>query len=131
MPDVAPSLLQLTIIVGSLSTSAVTALANTVDLKAIAVGISLAVGVAASCSLTFRLRERGEALQQTAMDIERQYRAAELQIGDYADEPDEKARFRKLVERIEELRAEQSKKERALDQAPDLHQSTDSGIGIG
>ncbi|HEX2300984.1 MAG TPA: hypothetical protein VHH34_21160, partial [Pseudonocardiaceae bacterium] len=91
--------------------------------------ISLLVGVAASCSLTFRVRERGDTLQQTATDIEREYRAAELRIGDYADEPDDGRRFRKLVERIEGMRAEQAQKERALDQPPDPHQSSSSGIG--
>ncbi|MGW3962566.1 DUF4231 domain-containing protein [Amycolatopsis sp. NPDC005003] len=124
-------ILQLTIIVGSLSTSAVTAMADTVNAKAVAVAISLTVGIAASCTLTFRLRERGETLQKTATEIEREYRAAELEIADYADTPDEKARYRKLVERVEMLRADQLRKERALDQPPDLNQSTDAGIGIG
>lgn len=122
-------MLQLIVIVGSFSASAVTALITSSDTKVLPVGITLLVGVAASCSLTFRLRERGETLQQTAMDIEREYRAAELRIGDYADDADDSRRFRRLVERVELMRAEQAQKERALDQPPDLQQSSSSGIG--
>jgi hypothetical protein len=94
-----------------------------------AVSISLVVGIAASCSLTFRIRERGETLQKTATDIEREYRAAELRIGDYGDGIDDRLRFRKLVERVESLRDEQAARERALDQPPNLQQSVSSGIG--
>ncbi|GAA1650634.1 hypothetical protein GCM10009744_47810 [Kribbella alba] len=120
--------LQLVVIVGSLSASALTASINSPNSKTIAVAISLAVGVAASFSLTFRIRERGDALQATAIEIEREYRAAELRIGDYANDPDDRTRYRKLTERIESLRAEQASKERSLDQPPDMQQSSSSGI---
>jgi hypothetical protein len=120
--------LQLIIIIGSLSASSITAWSDTRDTKSVAIGISLAVGIAASCSLTFRPRERGDALQHTAIEIEREYRAAELHVGDYANEGDEQARLRKLVERVEALRAEQAATERSLDQPPDLHQSMSSGL---
>lgn len=123
--------LQLIVIVGSLSASAVTALSITADTKYVSVVVSLMVAVAASCSLTFRLRERGDSLQRTANDIEREYRAAELQIGDYATSGDEKQRLRQLVERVEALRAEQATIERSLEQPPDIQQSPTSGLGIG
>jgi hypothetical protein len=121
--------LQLVVIIGSLSVSAVTALTNSVDARVVPVAMSLLVAIAASCSLTFKVRERGETLQQTGMDIEREYRAAELRIGDYAEDSDDSKVFRKLVERVESMRAEQARKERTLDQPPDLQQSTSSGIG--
>jgi hypothetical protein len=78
--------------------------------------MSLLVAIAASCSLTFKVREHGETLQQTGMDIEREYRAAELRIGDYAEDADDGKALCKLVERVESMRAEQARKERALDQ---------------
>ncbi|WKG06117.1 DUF4231 domain-containing protein [Mycolicibacterium sp. HK-90] len=122
--------LQLIVIVGSLSASAVAALSVSADTKYVSVVVSLMVAVAASCSLTFRLRERGDSLQRTANDIEREYRAAELQIGDYDTDSDEKHRLRQLVERIEALRAEQATIERSLEAPPDIQQSPTSGLGI-
>jgi hypothetical protein len=122
--------LQLVIIIGSLSASAITALLVSASTRYISVAVSLIVGIAASCSLTFRLRERGENLQQMGNDIECEYRAAELQIGDYSVGKDEKQRLRQLVERIETLRAEQAVKERNLEQPPDVQQSSTFGIGL-
>jgi hypothetical protein len=119
------TILQLVTIVGSLSVSAITAGFGGGDRgRLVAIFVSLLVGVSASVAISFRPRERADSLQHTADDIEREYRASELQIGAYTDIQDERTRLRTLAERVEELRSQQSTNERQLDQPPDLNRTS-------
>lgn len=107
---------QSVIILGSLSGTAVTALADTPPpLKYWAMGITFAVGAAAGFTGYYKWRERAFYLQQTADDIERHATAFDLGIYPY-DDPDEPTRLAKLAKEIELLRVEQRKREQQLDQ---------------
>jgi Protein of unknown function (DUF4231) len=119
-------LLQACVIVGSFSASAIVAASRDEAGRIAAIVVSLTVSVAASFLLTFRLRERGDNLQSTANEIEREYRAAELRIGRYAEERDDRRRLLLLVERIEDLRFQQADVARQLEQPPDV--SLPSGV---
>ncbi|WP_344385380.1 SLATT domain-containing protein [Streptomyces thermolineatus] len=107
---------QSVIILGSLSGTAVTALADTPPpLKYWAMGITFAVGAAAGFTGYYKWRERAFYLQQTADEIEHHATAFDLGIHPY-DDPDESTRLAKLAKEIELLRVEQRKREQQLDQ---------------
>ncbi|MFF5129965.1 SLATT domain-containing protein [Streptomyces syringium] len=107
---------QFIIIVGSLSATAVSALADTPPpLKYWAVGITFSVGAAAGFTGYYKWRERAFYLQQTSDDIERHATAFELGIYPYED-PDEHKRLATLAKEVELLRVEQRKREQQLDQ---------------
>jgi hypothetical protein len=63
-------------------------------------------------------------LQRTANEIERQYRAAELLLDEYATNEAEESRLKLLIERVESIRAEQADRERKLEQPADAHLPT-------
>ncbi|ONK12870.1 hypothetical protein STBA_36250 [Streptomyces sp. MP131-18] len=107
---------QSVIIVGSLSGTAVAALADTpTPIKYWAMGITFSVGVAAGFTGYYKWRERAFYLQQTADDIEHHITAFELGISPY-DDSDESTRLAKLAKEVEFLRVEQRKREQQLDQ---------------
>ncbi|MCA2219119.1 DUF4231 domain-containing protein [Jidongwangia harbinensis] len=119
----ASTMLQSSVIIGSLASAAVTAtFADSADGRLAAVGLSLIVGICASFSTTFRFREKGANLQSTATDIEREYRMSALSVGDYAEVSEEK-RLQTLAERVEEIRQRHAEREGELSQPSDVQQS--------
>jgi hypothetical protein len=113
--------LQLAVIVGSLSSSAVTAAAGArVEGRSGAIALSLIVGVAASIALTFKPKERAAALQTVADDIEHESRSMELRIGAYAKIASDAERLLLMAERVEDLRVKQAAKDRELDLPPEF-----------
>ncbi len=127
----ANSALQAFVIVAALSVSAIAGLfGTTFDLRALIVVIALAIAIASSMGILFRLRERGSQLQQTADQIEIEFRAVELGINAYADALDKTDALRIFVEKVEELRGEHMMRQRQLDQPSDLRYVDVSSISI-
>lgn len=117
-------LMQSVVIVGALTSSAVTALfAGTPRGRLGAVFLTLLVGVCASGMNTFRIREKGENVQMSANAIEKEYRLCGLRLGEYSD-LDEPSRLRLLAERVESVREAQAERERELNQPPAVRQAT-------
>jgi hypothetical protein len=115
--------LQLVIIVGSLTASAVTAaFAASLEGRIGAVSLTLLVGIGASCSANFRPREKSQSISLTANAIEKEFRMSALGLGEYLDK-DDATKLQILIERVEEIRAAQSDRERELDQPSDPQQS--------
>ena len=114
---------QALVIVGSVTASTLTAaLADTSWARWITVTLTLLVSIAATLSTNFNLRERSNNLQRVADEIEHHYRAVELRLGEYRD-VDESTALRALAEHVEGLRLEQGRRERELNQPPDLRQA--------
>lgn len=114
------NLLQVIVIVGSISASTLTGVLGPIAwARWSAVIVTLGVGVSAGLSAFFKLRERSTSLQQCAEEMAQNYCAVELRIGEYSELRDEEA-LRKFVANIERLRAQQSERDIQLDQAPDL-----------
>lgn len=108
--------LQSVIIVGSLCTTTVAALQDSVPANQwFTVGFSLAVGLAAGFMGYFKFRERSFYLQQTSDLIEQEVNAMTLGISEYSglSRQDSLAR---LVERVEVFRNEQRRRQQQLDQ---------------
>jgi hypothetical protein len=107
---------QSVIIVGSLATTTVISLSQTDGLlKWLAVGFSLAVGLAAGFTGYFKYRERAFYLRQTADDIEEQLNAYSLGLTPYAAGTPEE-RLAGLTARVESIRVAQQRREQQLDQ---------------
>jgi hypothetical protein len=112
--------LQSTVIIGSVGASALTAsTAAAAWARWVAVVLMVTVAVCAGLSGYFRFRERALNLQQTANQIERELRAAELRILDYQGKTDE-AVLLALAINVEHIRDEQRHREQQLDQPSEL-----------
>lgn len=108
------------VIVASLTASAVTGLfGEDAKVRIAIVAVTLAAAIASSMGSSFKLRERAAQLQKTADLIEIEFRAVELQIGDYGNCVSRKERLRKFVIKVEGLRGDHMARERQLDQPAD------------
>jgi hypothetical protein len=85
----------------------------------VAVALMVAVAVCAALSGHSRFRERALQLQQTANQIEKELRAAELRICDYQAKTDE-AVLLALAINVEQIRDDQRQREQQLDQPSEL-----------
>ena len=111
--------LQSLVIIGSLSTTTVAALGDSIPgFRWMTVGLSLIVGLATGFMGYFKFRERSFYLQQTADQIEYEANAMVLGVGDYRGHPRAEA-LALLVERVETLRNEQRRRQQQLDQPSD------------
>jgi hypothetical protein len=119
------------VIVASLTASAVTGLfGEDAKVRIAIVAVTLAAAIASSMGSSFKLRERAAQLQKTADLIEIEFRAVELQIGDYGYCDSRKERLRKFVIKVEGLRSDHMTRERQLDQPADLHHIDLSSVGV-
>jgi len=114
------NVLQWTIIVGSVLAAALTtagaASRSAQQARVIAAITSGVVSVSASAAGFFKYRERGFNEQMTADAIEKHRQAAELSIGEYANQKTEVERLRLLATNIEGIKDEQRKRELQLEQ---------------
>lgn len=114
------NILQSVVIIGSVVASALTASIIAASwARWVSVVLMVTVAVCAGLSGYFRFRERGLHLQQTANQIERELRAAELRILDYQGKTDE-AVLLALAINVEHIRDEQRQREQQLDQPSEL-----------
>lgn len=121
----ASNVIQWTIIIGSAAATSLTAVsAGTASanggFKAGAAALSLIVTVAASAGGFFKFRDRSVGQQQAADSIEKEIKASELRIGDYAkfaDDDQEVKALQLFAERIEAIKDEQRKRELQLEQS--------------
>ncbi|MEV0057987.1 DUF4231 domain-containing protein [Saccharopolyspora shandongensis] len=110
----ANNVLQIVIIAGSLFSTSLSSLSQSIDpVQLAAIGCSLAVGISAGLTGYFKFKDRSFYAQQTADAIEHEVDAVKLGIGRYADT--EKATL-KFTEEVHRLRLEQKKREQNLDQ---------------
>ncbi|MER5868044.1 DUF4231 domain-containing protein [Kitasatospora sp. NPDC002040] len=110
------NLLQSTVIIGSLLTTAFAALGDALPgQRWITVGVSLAVGLSAGFTGYFKFRDRSFYLQVTADDIEEEMNAANLGIGSYSGLT-EAQMLSLYTERVEQIRGDQRKRQQQLDQ---------------
>ncbi len=79
------------------------------------------VSILTSITLFFRLREKGANLQQTADEMDLEYTACSLGIGDYKG-MDEREALTLLIERAEALRKEQQQRQQQLEQSSHAEQ---------
>jgi hypothetical protein len=91
-----------------------------------AAGVSALVSISAALVGYFKFRERGFNQQQTADAIEKNYKGAELRIGEYND-TDEGKVLRLFAQNVEELKDEQRKRELQLEQSSERRESQSSG----
>ncbi|WP_157881973.1 SLATT domain-containing protein [Streptomyces rubellomurinus] len=108
--------LQSIIIVASLGTTTVAALQDAVPgHQWLTVGLSLLVGGSTGFMGYYKFRERSFYLQQSADQVEAEHNAMILSVGDYRglSQPEALAR---LVERVEQIRNEQRRRQQQLDQ---------------
>ncbi|MFF2819563.1 DUF4231 domain-containing protein [Kitasatospora cineracea] len=116
--------LQCVIIVGSLLTTTIAALADALPAHRWAtVAVSLSVGLAAGFTGYFKFRERSFYLQQTADAIEQELNAATLRVGDYASLGGEAEALARLTDRVETIRGEQRRRQQQLDQPAENHEA--------
>ncbi len=114
------NIMQSVIIIGSLAASSAASLSGEfLALRWVAVGASLAVGIAAGFTGYFKFRERSFYLQQTADAIEQETNAYELGIARYRSQSTDEERLSLYVEEVHRLRLEQQKREQNLDQPPE------------
>ncbi|WP_327069505.1 SLATT domain-containing protein [Kitasatospora sp. NBC_01302] len=108
--------LQSIIIIASLGTTTVAALQDAVPgHQWLTVGLSLLVGGSTGFMGYYKFRERSFYMQQSADQVEAEHNAMILSVGDYAglSQPEALAR---LVERVEQIRNEQRRRQQQLDQ---------------
>ncbi|SBW21928.1 DUF4231 domain-containing protein [Protofrankia symbiont of Coriaria ruscifolia] len=116
--------LQACIIIGSLATTTLAGISvDTVVFRWATAGSSFFVGIAAGFTGYYKFRERSFHLQQTADAIEQEWKAFELSIGRYKNLTDDEA-LADFVEEIEQLKAEQRKREQNLDQPSERESAT-------
>jgi len=123
-------LVQSYIIVVSLAISAITALfGSSGHVRIGIVATTLTVAIASSMGSFFKLHARSSQLQKTADQIETEFRAVELGIGDYKGLPMPEA-LQLFVEKVEGVRSEHMIRQRQLDQPSDLRHIDQSSIAI-
>ncbi len=83
--------------------------------------LSGVVSILTSVTLFFRFREKGANLQQTADEMDLEYTACSLGIGDYKG-MDEREALTLLIERAEALRKEQQQRQQQLEQSSQAEQ---------
>lgn len=116
--------LQCVIIIGSLLTTTIAALADALPAhRWTTVIVSLAVGLAAGFTGYFKFRERSFYLQLTADAIEQELNAATLHVGEYAGRSSEAEVLARLTDRVEALRGEQRRRQQQLDQPTENHEA--------
>ncbi|MEV0193150.1 DUF4231 domain-containing protein [Kitasatospora purpeofusca] len=116
--------LQSTIIIGSLLTTTIAALADALPAhRWTTVAVSFTVGLAAGFTGYFKFRERSFYLQLTADAIEQELNAAVLHVGDYAGLGSEAEVLSRLTDRVEALRGEQRRRQQQLDQPTENHEA--------
>ncbi|WP_371476361.1 DUF4231 domain-containing protein [Kitasatospora sp. NBC_00315] len=116
--------LQSVIIIGSLLTTTIAALADALPAhRWTTVAVSLLVGLAASFTGYFKFRERSFYLQQTADAIEQELNAATFRVGDYAGLASEAESLARLTDRVEAIRGEQRRRQQQLDQPTENHEA--------
>ncbi|MGW7584109.1 DUF4231 domain-containing protein [Kitasatospora sp. NPDC054768] len=108
---------QSVIIVGSLTTSTVAALGDSIPRgQLFTVAASFSVGISAGFTGYFKYRERSFYLQQTADSLEEELNAVNLKIGRYRSIATDEEAIAEFTERAEILQNEQRKRQQQLDQ---------------
>jgi uncharacterized protein DUF4231 len=103
------NLLQTVVIGGSTVAATATAIAmSVVDVRWVAVGLSLLVAVSAACAGYAKYRDRSVAYQQTADALEREYESVELRVGRYRRFNGEREAYAEFADAVEALRAERA-----------------------
>ncbi|MFF2627859.1 DUF4231 domain-containing protein [Kitasatospora griseola] len=111
------NLLQSVLIIGSLATSTLAALGDSIPGNRWAtVGVSFSVGIAAGFTGYFKFRERSFHLQQTADSIEEELVAVELKISRYKSIANDGDALADFTDRVESMKNEQRKRQQQLDQ---------------
>ncbi|MFD0563689.1 DUF4231 domain-containing protein [Kitasatospora saccharophila] len=108
---------QSVIIVGSLATSTIAALGDSVPRgQLLTVAASFAVGVSAGFTGYFKYRERSFYLQQTSDSLAEELNSVNLKIGRYRAIESEEEAIAEFTERAEILQNEQRRRQQQLDQ---------------
>ncbi|MEU3492187.1 SLATT domain-containing protein [Kitasatospora cineracea] len=108
---------QSVIIVGSLATSTIAALGESIPRgQLLTVSASFAVGVSAGFTGYFKYRERSFYLQQTSDALAEELNSVNLKIGRYRAIESEEEAVAEFTERAEILQNEQRKRQQQLDQ---------------
>lgn len=128
----ASNLIQWTIIIGSATATSLTAISagsktSSVGYRVGAAAVSLLVTIGASAGGFFKFRDRSFNEQQAADAIDKEIKASELRIGDYASLADQELEALQLfAQRVEDIKEEQRKRELQLEQSTDSKESQSS-----